>query len=1359
MLGMDKLIIQELLEKKMLEAKEEAEKRRNGILDSLSRAVEPNSPVKIDDVLENIYGDYTRQHTAADAEQLKARQDVLVGSNKALTKAKNAKRWFVGKAIVAAIVTSPFIVAGAAVAVVIGAVVAIPAAAIYVFVKSVPDTRTKTEKFTDRLAGTIKNWFLVKFLGKLKTDIWDKWLVGGYNSFNTKIGEAEVGVKKAEVQVRETEEKISKTTIVIDREKKDLKQIIENISKLEGSALKRAACTLTLSTMGDIGVEILCRSLERLSTQPPAPVWTSLTLNLANCGLTEDGRDRLAAVIASPASDNLKIQEIDLTGTKLKEFFADKFCQALESNVTITTVKYDPGEISEKNRDKIAKQMVINRYLLKQPDDALLKGLEPGQVERIFAGDTPEKRLASIKDASERKVKERMQRDLTRRYECLQGNRGALNEKVFGALKEELNSNFDLTFFDFDIERYDGVGKLSDKVKAYVKYICSRNQLLELTKSFGNKIVSDEEIARLTKIIDDVSPEYYYAIKSLLAGSVFSSLNEQSWNKVNEHLRKKIQSTPGMLSIFAETLKGKKVLTDADAANFIDSLAGTKNCDRATIEEAVKKSPLVAVIIEKYMTAEAQGLVSKLRQLKTDHPDTLEAMLKYYLHVRGVEDPNDKTKLILKLLANSTDYNEELLPQFIWDVINNGEWKGYSRTRVGTILEEQQKQSKGKLDITSILQKLGTYGQAAKFSEEEVIELIQNLEAISPEYYNRVQPLLDPILSKLNPQQLQKVEPCLNKVIQKYLENKYECLGKHWGTVNKSSAGELRDELKTNFNLTEFDFSDYRPGELNQELKEDIEYTCSRNKLRKLSEGLKNKTIDEETFQQQVTKIIGGVSARHYYDIKSQLTEDIFPNLTKGLQVQMEVNLKQKRREIPDVLSVFAENFKNKTPVDAEDVTELMEILAAMPPKNCQDAIEKAGKKGSFILLIIQRYMTSQEPQELMIKLRDLNDTNPELFKAMLRYHLKSHEVNDPKDKTDWILHMLSDSAGYDEKILSEFIYNAINNDADEWKNISKTNLKKKWLSENEQSIPKAVSIEKPSVPVEPEPEHKPVVAIASSTLGIVSALSIPPSVQQKLDFSKMTDKALQEWLMDKFECLKPKFKATETDILELQKWMKENPYLKEFHHNLYPPAKRPSTKTCDLMDLWCQTNVALKSYQDSMDEFIKFFTNTKHVKPDNYYEILEEIGKREPGFLTAVQKYMGSVEVVTDLQKLAKDKPKAFDALLRYNLNSPPPALDVEYKMQLVSGLLKLLDASSKKPKERDREIVDSVRKFVLSITSGADKNRTREELDELLTRIPGIDLTKSPGVLDRGIKSDIVRVVEESRERTKTQRSAHSL
>ena len=1368
--GTDKLIIQELLEreKKLLETSEETKARVDKFFAPLDRAVK--GVEKPDRVLEDIYRDYITRQTAVDAEELKTRQTVLATSNKALTEAKNKKRWFVGSAIFAAVVTSPLIVAVAAVAVAVGVVVAIPAAAIYVFVKALPDTKTKTEKFTDRLTDPIKNFFLGKILGKIKKAIWYYKFKRGYTKLNTDISDAEIGVKTAEAQVRETEAKIKKTTDVIDREKKDLKQIIGDISKLEGSALK-GACTLTLSTMGDIGIEILCRSLERLSKQSPAPVWTSLTLNLANCGLTEVGRDRLAAVIASLESDNLKIQKIDLTGTKMTK----EFRQSLKTNLTITTVEYDHQKTSEDDVLKTTKQLVINRYLLKQPYDDLLNDLTPKQIKSIFVGDTPEGILASIKDASERKIKERRQRDLTRRYNCLQGHLGTLNQESFVKLKEELDSNFDLTFFDFTIDRYKGVGKLSDDVRAYVKYICSRNQLLELAKSFENKVASDEEMAKLTKIIDDVSPENYYAIKSLLVDRVFPFLNEQSRSKVNEHLKQKIQSTPGMLSIFAETLKGKKTLTDADESDFIDSLAGTKNSDKAieAIEEAVKKSPFIADIIEKYMTTEAQGLVSKLRQLKTDHPDTLEAMLKYYLNKLKVNDPNDKTKLILNLLANSTDYDEGLLSQFIWDVINNVDWKNLQKKQLQPILDKQQKQSEKKLDITSILHKLEAYGQVAKPSDEEVAELIQSLEAISPEYYNRVQPLLDPILSKLNPQQLQKVEPCMNKVIQKYLENKYECLGKHWGTVNKSNASELREELKNNFNLTEFDFSDYKLGELNPELREDIEYTCSRNKLRKLSEGLKNKTIDEDTFQQQVQEIIRGVSPRRYYDIKSQLTKDIFPNLTnKGLQVPIEASLKQKRQEIPDVLSVFAEKFRDVVPTDA-DVTEFMEILAAMPQKSRQDAIEKAGKKGPFTSLIIQRYMTSQEPQELMIKLRDLNKTNPELLKAMLRYHLQSRDVNDPNDKTDLILELLYKSVKYDEKILSEFINKAINNDAEEWKNIQRKVLRKRWESEYEPSAQKTVAIEKLSVPVEPEPEpeHKLAVAISepskgeqvvrqkwktsvSSTLCIVSALGIPPGTQQKPEFSKMTDKALQEWLMEKFECLKPKFKATEEDLKKLEEWMKENPYLKEFHHNLYPLGQRPSTKTCDFMDLWCQTNGALKSYKNGMDEFIKFFTNTKYVKPDNYNKVLEEIGRREPGFLIAVQKYMGSENVLTDLQKLAKDKPKAFDALLRYNLNSPPPALDVEYKIQLVYGLLKLLDASSKKPKEGDREIVDSMRKFVFSITSGAGKNRTQKDLDELLKPIFGEDFVKHPV---RGIKLDVFKAVEEAREKTKTPRPAH--
>ena len=141
--GTDKLIIQELLEreKKLLETSEETKARVDKFFAPLDRAVK--GVEKPDRVLEDIYRDYITRQTAVDAEELKTRQTVLATSNKALTEAKNKKRWFVGSAIFAAVVTSPLIVAVAAVAVAVGVVVAIPAAAIYVFVKALPDTKTK----------------------------------------------------------------------------------------------------------------------------------------------------------------------------------------------------------------------------------------------------------------------------------------------------------------------------------------------------------------------------------------------------------------------------------------------------------------------------------------------------------------------------------------------------------------------------------------------------------------------------------------------------------------------------------------------------------------------------------------------------------------------------------------------------------------------------------------------------------------------------------------------------------------------------------------------------------------------------------------------------------------------------------------------------------------------------------------------------------------------------------------------------------------------------------------------------------------------------------------------------------------
>jgi hypothetical protein len=96
----------------------------------------------------------------------------------------------------------------------------------------------------------------------------------------------------------------------------------------------------------------------------------------------------------------------------------------------------------------------------------------------------------------------------------------------------------------------------------------------------------------------------------------------------------------------------------------------------------------------------------------------------------------------------------------------------------------------------------------------------------------------------------------------------------------------------------------------------------------------------------------------------------------------------------------------------------------------------------------------------------------------------------------------------------------------------------------------------------------------------------------------------------------------------------------------------------------------------------------------------------------------------------------------------------DTEYKIQLVSGLLKLLDAaSSKKLNKEEAGVVHSMRMFVFNITSGAWKNKTPEELDKLLMHTPGIDLTKSPRALDRGIN----RVGSEAKKKLEQPRPAH--
>lgn len=852
MLGTDnKFIIYDLLE-----TKEETE-RRNGILDSLDKAVELNGLVKIDDVLESIYKDYAEEQTKKAKKKLQELQVELVERNKAFTKAKNAKRLFVGTAIFAVVVTLPLIVGVAAIAAVVGVAVAIPGAAIYAFMQTIPDTKTRADRLLDR----VKSLFLGMILSKIKQAIWDDKLKKGYDILNKDLSDASGKVKETEEKIKPIQKTIGETTDRVDSEKKALKQIVEDISKLEESAYKKTSCTLTLSTMGDIGVEILCRSLERLSKRSPGPVWPSLTLNLANCGLTEQGRDRLAAAISSPGSDNLKIQEIDLTGTKLKEFFDDKFCLALETNVTITAVKYDPAGVSDGNKTAITRQLVINRYLQGSSDEDLLKYLasESGTVEKIFDGNTPEEKLASIKAAAEKKIKQRIQQGLRNRYDCLAGKPGTLKSENFEALKKELDENYDLTSFDFTSY---GLGLApNEKVQDYVNFICKRN----LIKKLENKSsLTDEEVTKLVADFEGIKPEYYDRARSLL-DAILSKLKEQQLQKVEsclnqgmqkylKHRFECLQGNIGPLNgqSFADLQKElddnydlvKLELTGSinegvrkyinficernqlykfyidleklrvDKGAFINFYVENKNISPDNyykiLEQIGKKNPSFLAVIKQYMEGDSGILVAKLQELLTKNPKAFEAMLKYQLGASNPQDPEleGKVKLITNLLGSAGLFD--------------GDKKQFLSVLVHGVINKEMWQNKTLLELREILAKEGI---KVGFEKERVADHSSILQKLGIAGEQKVEPMQ---------LQLQITESSTNEDRQKYLMTRFECLAGNAGFVDKQSFKDLKSELDGNYTLTKYDFStkNYRltlaPS---TDVQSYVNFICERNKV------------------------------------------------------------------------------------------------------------------------------------------------------------------------------------------------------------------------------------------------------------------------------------------------------------------------------------------------------------------------------------------------------------------------------------------------------------------------------------------------------------------------------------------------
>lgn len=1264
MQGTDKFVIQALLETKTLETEETARKRRREIFELLDSAVAKKSTV--DDVLEEIYKKPTEDITRAKQGELAAAEkdrekleNTLKKQREILGKAKRDYRIFVGLGVTAAIAAIPLIIITLPLTIPIGIFAA----------------------FWSRLRATTAEKFYSPILAYFIKNATVKRVAGDYKHLKEEIAKAEAAIVASNTTIKEQKGKISSIEEEIkdikdkkiNGEKKVLKQIIGSVREFEGNASKKVDCTFTLDTMGDVGVELLCRSLERLSKQSPAPAWKSLTLNLANCGLTENGRNRLAAVIESPESNNLKIREINLTGTKLREFLADEFCKALESNVTITTVKYDSEEISGKNRDKIAKQMVINCYLQNRDYAVLLK-----EMPTIFAGGTPEERLVNIKAAAEEKVKSHFicEADiaipLVSRSPLLEQT--LKQNSVFVSLMKKPEVPAFLEAYKYDSERC--LAFINDRKLS----IPAPEQLdgKELRVATANK--NDEHVKRLLLILFE-----------------------------KPSLKK--EEKEGKVSIFIKMLAmGNLVQSSPDVdLKIADAFAKLQASDNSS-EIAPQ------LFKELRMTLIASGLEPS--QLQTFNQVIQEDLRSRYDCLRGSYTEMFKPES-LEALKKELDENHDLVAF---------EFKGSMND---TVIDYVNFICKRNLIIKSLENKTA-------LSDEEVDKLIADFEGIKPEYYTQAKTLLKELLPTLTLrlQQSQKIESCLSQGMQEDLSRKYNCLKNLPGSLDPESFAALKKDLNDNYELTLFDFKKYTVGvTLNKDVKDYVDFICGRNQLLKLDENKAHNSPEE--IARQLVKIIDGVSPGYYFEVRQLLDEKFLPH-TKQLQ-DVESYLKRKILDTPDMLRVFTQKFKNQENPSDADVDEFMEILVGIK-SNHYKAVEQAGEKNPFAAVIIQKYMMSGEnPENLVKALQELKGKNPEAFEAMLKYHLR--DSRDPNDKVKLIFGLLENTA-YDKRVLASFIYGIVNTDT--WKVKSLGDLK--------------AVLDTLKLPIEKKRDTSFIVSELSKAEQQQAVKSEPQQAQ-------VTYSSFQEDFMEKYECLAGNAGfVNEQSFVDLKKDLDENYKLTKFDFSTkkYTLTLAPKTAVQNYVNFICERNQVYENAKDKT-AFIKAFTA---INPSNYKEVLEQIGKKDPAFLTVVRKYMGDVAnagspaavklAVTELQRLVKDKPKAFDALLRYHLNKPESVADIEYKVHLVTGLLKLLDAAdSKKLNEEEKATVESVRKFIFGITSGESKNKTSQELEEQLKELSGIDSKKKLGFFESGIKADVIKVVHEAIEKIEPPRA----
>lgn len=244
----------------------------------------------------------------------------------------------------------------------------------------------------------------------------------------------------------------------------------------------------------------------------------------------------------------------------------------------------------------------------------------------------------------------------------------------------------------------------------------------------------------------------------------------------------------------------------------------------------------------------------------------------------------------------------------------------------------------------------------------------------------------------------------------------------------------------------------------------------------------------------------------------------------------------------------------------------------------------------------------------------------------------------------------------------------------------------------------------------------------------------------------------LQENLRSKYECLRGNdFNPTEKDFDDLQNELNTNFTLTNFQFIKKSVFVSISDNVKAYVNYICArnkyfTNIDHKDRKLAAAKTIEFMMKYARENPKvklDYYKILEKASEENTNILTKLQTYMqdniqNPMGLVKKLHDLSKQNPKALKAMLSYHFNNlPPPVADTEYKVRLISGLLKVKKLFET---EHADKLTHQMTTLIANIAGGDLKAESIQTVEAKLKSSSEIDPDKKRGLFEKKTTKSII-------------------